>query len=302
MNGRIQLEWSMTIRLIIRLLTTTVMKWLDDNPWRLSAALSYYTLFSLAPLLTLAVAGAAVVVDERVVQSELLRQLQDLIGEKGANAMTPMLYSAGHPVQGTVATVISVITLFIVSMGMFSELQDALNFIWRIPPRARSSALLGMLRTRLFSFLLVIATGFLLVGALILNVVMAAAGRFINMEMAEPQVLMMVIDIMGSPIVMAVLFTLMFKMLPEGHIAWQDVWMGGIATATLFTLGQWVIEIYLGGPAMTSMYGAASSLMAILVWVYYSALIFFLGAEFTYVYAHQYGSRRLEQSQVSLPC
>ena len=280
------------VEMTIRLLTTTATKWWDDNPWRLSAALSYYTLFSLAPLLTLAVAGAAVVVDERVVQSELLRQLQDLIGEKGANAMTPMLYSAGHPVQGTVATLISVITLFIVSMGMFSELQDALNFIWRIPPRARSSALFGVLRTRLFSFLLVIGTGFLLVAALILNVVMAAAGRFINKEMAEPQILMMVIEIMGSPIVMAVLFTLMFKMLPEGHIAWQDVWIGGIATATLFTLGQWVIEIYLGGPAMTSMYGAASSLMAILVWVYYSALIFFLGAEFTYVYAHQYGSRR----------
>jgi membrane protein len=276
----------------IRLLTTTAMKWLDDNPWRLSAALSYYTLFSLAPLLTLAVAGAAVVVDERVVQSELLRQLEDLIGEKGANAMTPMLYSARHPVQGAVATVISVITLFIVSMGMFSELQDALNFIWRIPPRARSSALWSLLRTRLFSFLLVIGTGFLLVAALILNLVMAAAGRFINEEMAEPEVLMMVIDIMRSPVVMAVLFTLMFKMLPEGHIAWQDVWIGGIATAMLFTLGQWVIEIYLGGPAMTSMYGAASSLMAILVWVYYSALIFFLGAEFTYVYAHQYGSRR----------
>jgi membrane protein len=252
--------------------------------------------------LTLAVAGAVVVVDERVVQSELYRQLQDLIGEKGANAMTPMLYSAGHPVQGTVATVISVITLFIVSMGMFSELQDALNFIWRIPPRVISSAWLGVLRTRLFSFLLVIGTGFLLVAALILNVVMAAAGRFINKEMAEPQVLMMVIDIMGSPIVMAVLFTLMFKMLPEGHIAWQDVWIGGIATATLFRLGQWVIEIYLGGPAMTSMYGAASSLMAILVWVYYSALIFFLGAEFTYVYAHQYGSRRLAQSPVNQSC
>ena len=284
---------STTLEMIVRLLTTTAMKWWDDNPWRLSAALSYYTLFSLAPLLTLAVAGAAVVVDERVVQSELLRQLKDLIGEHGANAMTPMLYSAGHPVHGTVATLISVITLFIVSMGMFSELQDALNFIWRIPSRVRrSSALLGMLRTRLFSFLLVIGTGFLLVAALVLNVVMAAAGRFINREMAEPQVLMMVIDIMGSPIVMAVLFTLMFKMLPEGHIAWQDVWIGGIATAALFTLGQWAIEMYLGGPAMTSMYGAASSLMAILVWVYYSALIFFLGAEFTYVYAHQYGSRR----------
>jgi membrane protein len=284
---------STMMEMTIRLLTTTAMKWLDDNPWRLSAALSYYTLFSLAPLLTLALAGAAVVVDERVVQSELLRQLKDLIGEHGANAMTPMLYSAGHPVHGSVATLISVITLFIVSMGMFSELQDALNFIWRIPPRARrSSALLGMLRTRLFSFLLVIGTGFLLVAALILNVVMAAAGKFINKEMAEPQVLMMVIDIMGSPIVMALLFTLMFKMLPEGHIAWQDVWIGGLATAALFTLGQWVIEMYLGGPAMTSMYGAASSLMAILLWVYYSALIFFLGAEFTYVYAHQFGSRR----------
>jgi membrane protein len=282
----------MTIQLIIRLLTTTAMKWWDDNPWRLSAALSYYALFSLAPLLTLAVAVAAVVVDETVVQGELLRQLQELIGEKGTNAMTHMLHSAGHPVEGTVATLISFITLLIVSMGMFSELQDALNLIWRIPSRPRSSALWGLLRTRLFSFLLVIGTGFLLVAALTLNIVMAAAGKFIDRQMPDPQVIMTMINIMGSPVVMAVLFALMFKILPEGHIAWQDVWIGAIATAALFTLGKWAIGLYLGGPAMTSMYGAASSLMAILVWVYYSALIFFLGAEFTYVYAHQYGSRR----------
>jgi membrane protein len=113
---------------------------------------------------------------------------------------------------------------------------------------------------------------------------------------------MTVINILGSPVVMAMLFMLMFKVLPEGHIAWQDVWIGAIATAALFTLGQRAIEIYLGGPAMTSMYGAASSLMAILVWVYYSALIFFLGAEFTYVYAHQCGSGRLAQSRLSQPC
>lgn len=282
----------MTIELITRLLMTTVRKWWDDNPWRLSAALSYYTLFSIAPLLTLAVALAAVVADETVVQGELLRQLEELIGEKGTSAMTPMLHSAGHPVHGTLATLISVITLFIVSMGMFSELQDALNLIWRIPKRPRRSALLGVLRTRLFSFLLVIGTGFLLVAALILNVVMVAAGKFVHREMPEPQLVMTVIDILGSPVVMAVLFTLMFKVLPEGHIGWQDVWIGAIATAALFTLGRWTIGMYLGGPVMTSMYGAASSLMAILVWVYYSALIFFLGAEFTYVYAHQYGSRR----------
>jgi len=281
----------MSIELITSLLTTTAKKWWDDNPWRLSAALSYYTLFSLAPLLTLAVAGAAMVVDETVVQEELLRQLEELIGEKGTNAIAPMLHSAGHPVHGTLATLISVITLFVVSMGMFSELQDALNLIWRIPGRRRSSALWGLFRTRLFSFLLVIGTGFLLVATLVMNVVMVAAGTFIHRAMPEPQAIMTVINIMGSPVVMAVLFMLMFKVLPEGHIAWQDVWMGAIATAALFSLGRWAIGLYLGGPVMTSMYGAASSLMAILVWVYYSAMIFFLGAEFTYVYAHQYGSQ-----------
>jgi len=281
----------MSIELITSLLTTTAKKWWDDNPWRLSAALSYYTLFSLAPLLTLAVAGAAMVVDETVVQEELLRQLEELIGEKGTNAIAPMLHSAGHPVHGTLATLISVISLFVVSMGMFSELQDALNLIWRIPGRRRSSALWGLFRTRLFSFLLVIGTGFLLVATLVMNVVMVAAGTFIHRAMPEPQAIMTVINIMGSPVVMAVLFMLMFKVLPEGHIAWQDVWMGAIATAALFSLGRWAIGLYLGGPVMTSMYGAASSLMAILVWVYYSAMIFFLGAEFTYVYAHQYGSQ-----------
>jgi membrane protein len=282
----------MSIELITNLLRTTASKWWDDNPWRLSAALSYYTLFSLAPLLTLAVAGAAIVVDETVVQAELLHQLQELIGEKGANALTPMLHSAGHPVHGILATLISILTLFIVSMGMFSELQDALNFIWRIPGYRRSSALWGLLRTRLFSFLLVIGTGLLLFTALILNIVMLAAAKLIHKEMPEPQVIMTVINIMGSPLLMAVLFALMFKILPEGHIAWQDVWIGAIGTSALFTSGKWAIALYLGGPALTSMYGAASSLMAILVWVYYSALIFFLGAEFTYVYAHQFGSRR----------
>ena len=286
------MKWSMSIELITNLLTTTARKWWDDNPWRLSAALSYYTLFSLAPLLTLAVAGAAIVVDETVVQAELVRQLQELIGEKGANALTPMLHSAGHPVHGILATLFSIFTLFIVSMGMFSELQDALNFIWRIQGYRRGSALWGLLRTRLFSFLLVIGTGLLLFTALILNIVMLAAATFIHKEMPEPQAIMTVINVMGSPLVMAVLFTLMFKILPEGHIAWQDVWIGAIGTAALFTLGKWAIALYLGGPALTSMYGAASSLMAILVWVYYSALIFFLGAEFTYVYAHQFGSRR----------
>lgn len=280
------------IKKMTTLLSTTASKWWSDNPWRLSAALSYYTLFSLAPLLTIAVGIAATVVNEEAVHKALLGQFERFIGTTGTEAMGKMLQSAGHPVHGGIATVLSLVTLFVVSMGMFSELQDALNLIWKIPSRPRSAAIWGLLRTRLFSFLLVIGTGFLLVASLIMNAVMAAAGIFIHREMPEPQVIMTVIDIMGSPIVMAVLFALMFKILPEGHIAWRDVWIGAIATAALFTLGRWAIGLYLGGPAMASMYGAASSLMAILVWVYYSALIFFLGAEFTYVYAHQYGSRR----------
>jgi membrane protein len=276
---------------LIKLLRDTVAKWWSDNPWRLSAALSYYTLFSLAPLLTIAVAIAAVVADEDAIQQELLGQFEDLIGKSGAEAMANMLHSAGHPAHGAIATLVSLVTLFVVSMGMFSELQDALNFIWRIPGKKRS-VFWDALRTRVLSFILVIGTGFLLLVSLIMNAVLAAVGKFIHRAVPWSQLIMTIIDVAGSPIVIALLFALMFKMLPEGYIAWRDVWIGAIATATLFTIGKWAIGIYLGGAAMASMYGAASSLMAILVWVYYSALIFFLGAEFTYVYAHEYGSRR----------
>ncbi|WP_447980268.1 YihY/virulence factor BrkB family protein [Candidatus Nitrospira bockiana] len=281
----------MAIERVMKLLSATATKWWLDNPWRLSAALSYYTLFSLAPLLTIAVAVAAVVVDAETVQVELLRQFEGLIGKPGSEAMANMLHSAGHPVHGTVATLVSLVTLIVVSMGMFSELQDALNVIWRIPGKGRS-VLWGVVRRRLLSFILVIGTGFLLVMSLIMNAVLAAVGKFVHREMPWPQFIMTIVDATGSPIVITVLFALMFKSLPEGSIAWGDVWWGAAVTAALFTFGTWAIGVYLGGPAMTSMYGAASSLMAILIWVYYSALIFFLGAEFTYVYAHEYGSRR----------
>jgi membrane protein len=281
----------MQIDRIMRLLRDTATKWWSDNPWRLSAALSYYTLFSLAPLLTIAVAIAAVVADEDAAQEELLGQFKDLIGKPGADAMANMLHSAGHPAHGTIATLVSLVTLLVVSMGMFGELQDALNFIWRIPGKG-SFALWDALRTRLLSFILVIGTGFLLLVSLIMSAVLTAVEKFIHRAVPWPQLIMTIIDLAGSPIVIALLFALMFKMLPEGYIAWRDVWIGALATAMLFTIGKWAIGIYLGGAAMASMYGAASSLMAILVWVYYSALIFFLGAEFTYVYAHEYGSRR----------
>jgi membrane protein len=242
--------------------------------------------------LTIAVAIAAVVADEHAVEVQLLSQFEGLIGKAGAEAMANMLHSATYAAHGAIATLVSLATLLIVSMGMFSELQDALNFIWRIPAK-RSSVLWGALRTRLLSFILVIGTGFLLLVSLTMSAVLVAVGQFIHRAVPWPQFIMTIVDLAGSPIVITLLFALMFKMLPEGHIAWRDVWIGAMATATLFMIGKWAIGLYLGGAAMASMYGAASSLMAILVWVYYSALIFFLGAEFTYVYAHEYGSRRV---------
>jgi membrane protein len=281
----------MKIDRIIRLHKNTVTKWWNDNPWRLSAALSYYTLFSLAPLLTIAVALAAVVADKTAVQGELLAQFESLIGTAGAEAMAKMLQSAGQPTHGTIATLISLITLLVVSMGMFSELQDALNFIWRIPEK-RTAVLWQALRTRLLSFILVIGTGFLLLVSLVMSAVLTALRKFIHQSVPWPQFIMTIVDVAGSPIVIALLFALMYKMIPEGYIAWRDVWIGAVATAALFTMGKWAIGMYLERAAMASMYGAAASLMAILAWVYYSALIFFLGAEFTYVYAHEYGSRR----------
>jgi membrane protein len=276
---------------IMRLLRNTVSKWWDDNPWRLSAALSYYTLFSLAPLLTIAVALAAVVADKTALQGELLAQFESLIGTAGAEAMAKMLQSAGQPTHGAIATLVSLITLLLVSMGMFSELQNALNLIWRIPGKGGSAIWRGV-RTRLLSFVLVVCTGFLLLVSLIMSAVVAAVGIFIHRTVPWPQIIMTVVNVTASPIVITLLFAMMFKLLPEGHIAWRDVWIGAVATAALFTMGKWAIGIYLERAAMASMYGAAASLMAILAWVYYSALIFFLGAEFTYVYAHEYGSRR----------
>ena len=267
-----------------------MMRWWDDNALRLSAALSYYTLFSLAPLLTIAIAIAGLVVDENTVREEVLGQSQGLIGKPGADAIADMLESAGQPVQSTIATVVGLVTLVIVSTGMFSELQDALNLIWRTKPK-KSDALWDALKSRFISFILVVGTGVLLLGSLLLSTFLAALGKFVVQAVPWPQAMLTFVDVAVSLPVITLLFALLFKILPDGYIAWQDVWLGAVGTGTLFIIGEWAIGLYLGSTAMTSMYGAAASLMIILVWVYYSAFIFFLGAEFTCVYANAYGSR-----------
>jgi membrane protein len=176
-------------------------------------------------------------------------------------------------------------------MGVFNELQDALNLIWRIPTKS-SSVFWQALRTQLVSFILVICTGFVLLASLIISAIFSALGSFIQGVVPWLQIILTVVELTAFPIVIILLFALIFKILPQAHITWRDVWLGAVATAVPFTLGKWAIGFYVGRVAMASMYGAASSPMVILVWVYYSALIFFLGAEFTYVYAYEFGSRR----------
>ena len=270
---------------------STITKWWNDNPWRLSASLSFYTLFSLAPLLTIAVCIASVVADEEAGQKELLDQFEVLMGAPGAEAIANILHSANHPQYRTIATLVSLVTLLFVSMGVFNELQDELNLIWRIPTKS-SSVFWRALRTQLVSFMLVLCTGFLLLASLILSILLSTLGTVIQRAVPWLQIILTVVDLTASPIVLTLLFALIFKILPQGHITWRDVWVGAVATAVLFTFGKWAIGLYVSQVAMASMYGAVSSPMVILVWVYYSALIFFLGAEFTYVYAHEYGSRQ----------
>jgi membrane protein len=280
----------MQIHWFVRLLRKTVTKWWGDKSLRLSAALSYYTLFSLAPLLTIAVAIAGLVVDEKALQNEVLSQFQGLLGQPGAEAIEEMLASARHPKHGTIATVLSLLALVVVSMGMFSELQDALNLIWRIPG-TEGAGVWEEIKSRFLSFILVIVTGFLLMVSLIISAFLAAVGKFVHRVVPGPEIIMTLFDITVSLVVISLLFALMFKVLPDTYVAWRDVWVGAAVTGMLFTLGKWAIGLYLGTSLMASIYGAASSLMVILVWVYYSAMIFFLGSEFTVVYANEYGSR-----------
>ncbi len=272
------------------LLAQTIRKWWADNALRLSAALSYYTLFSIAPVLTIAVATAGLVVNTTLVEQEMREQLAGLLGAESARAIEGMVHSAREPAAGTITTILSIVTLIVVSTGMFTELQDALNLIWRIP-EAHATSVWVALKSRFLSFVLVFGSGFLLLVSLLVSALLAGLGKYVSQILPVPGIVVKVLYVGVSFIVITILFATMFKVLPEAHVAWRDVWLGAITTASLFTIGKWAIGFYLATSPIATLYGAASSLMIILLWVYYSALIFFLGAEFTVVYAATYGSR-----------
>ncbi len=281
----------MKIQDIWELLKATFSEWSEDKASRLAAALAYYTVFSLAPLLIIAIAVAGMVFGQEAARGEIVAQIESVVGQQGAEAIQTMIANAGQSTDGgIIATVIGLATLIFAATGAFAQLQDALNTVWEVSPET-GSGVLGMIRTRFLSFTMILGIGFLLLVSLVISAALSAIGGFFGNLLPGYDILWQGVNFLISFGVTTLLFAMIFKVLPDVDIAWSDVWVGALVTALLFTLGKFLIGLYLGRSSVSSTYGAAGSFVVVLLWVYYSAQILLLGAEFTQVYANRYGSR-----------
>jgi membrane protein len=282
-----------TMRFLWQLLKQAFDEWSEDRVPRLAAALSYYTTFSLAPLLILVIGIAGVVFGTDAVQGSLDNQLRGLLGDDGAKAIQEIVQNANkNSGSGFVASALSLGALLLGATGVFGELQDSLNTIWEVKPKA-GRGIRGLVRDRILSFGMVLAIAFLLIVSLVVSAVLSGIGTFMGGLMPGSELLGHALDIVVSIAILTLLFATIFKWLPDVILSWRDVWIGAAATSVLFTIGKLLIGLYLGRGSVTSVYGAAGSLVVVLVWVYYSAQILFFGAELTQVYANQYGSHVL---------
>jgi membrane protein len=273
--------WHVTLR--------AVQDWWQDNCLRLAASLAYYTALSLAPLVLLIIGVVGLVLDRQQVAQQLTMQLEGLMGPAGRDLITSIL-AATSPQGGAVATVIGLVTLFIGATAVFGELQATMNLIWEVQPAPTSGLWAGIwawLRERIFSLALVFALAFLLLVSLVISAALASAAALF--QGPEQALLSRVLELAVSLLVLTFVFALFLKYVPDAEIGWRDVWLGGLLTAVLFTLGKTAIGVYLGQASVGSAYGAAGSMVVLLVWVYYSALILFFGAEFTQAWATRHG-------------
>ncbi len=270
------------------LVTETFKEWSEDKASRLAAALSYYTVFSLPPLLIILLAIAGRVFEDA--EARVTAQITGLVGETGGEAITSILENASQPEDSLVATIIGVVTLLFGASGVFGQLQEAMNKIWEVPPNPKGG-IVETIKDRFFSFTMVFGVGFLLLVSLVVSAGLASIDEAINNLLPSLVILAQIINIVVSLIVITAMFALIFKVIPDVAVSWRDVWIGAFVTAVLFTLGKWGISFYLSKSAPASSYGAAGSLIVILLWIYYSTQILFLGAEFTQVYANRFGSK-----------
>ena len=285
----------MRLRDVIPLIKTTFNAWLDDYAPSMGAALAYYTMFSIAPLLLIVIAVAGLVFGADAVRGEIVGQLVGMMGRPGALAIEGLLQSVSKPADSLLATAIGIVLLLIGATTVFGELQDALDRIWRAPVIAgtrKGSGLWYLLRTRLLSFGMIFGIGFLLMISLVFSAALSALGRWWSPLLSGWSTLAHVIDLVLSFAMTSTVFAMIYKLMPRVRVSWRDVIIGSIVTAILFTIGKHLISLYIGTSGITSGFGAAGSLVVVLVWVYYSAQIFLLGAEFTWAYSHTWGSRR----------
>ena len=274
------------------LIKAAVKAWIEDYAPSMGAALSYYTLFSLAPVLLIVISVAGLIFGAEAARGEIFGQLRGLMGTDAAKAVEDILTSVNKPTEGITATVVGFVLLFIGATTVFGELQDALDRIWRAPERDKTGGWWGLIRARLLSFGMILGIAFLLIVSLVLSAAVAALGKWWSGAFGSWEVLAQVVNIVVSYVVTTLAFAMIYKIMPRVKIRWHDVWLGAAVTALLFTVGRFLIGLYVGKSGIASGFGAAGSLIIILVWVYYSAQIFLLGAEFTWVYARTHGSMR----------
>lgn len=279
----------------LTVLKETFKEFGQDKAPRLGAALAYYTIFSIGPLLLIAISMAGIFLGQEAAQGRVSAELDKIFGSQMSQSVEQMIQAAAKPKSGTVATIVGVITLLFGASGVFGQLKDAMNTIWNVEPK-KVSGIKGFVKGRFLSLAMVLVIGFLLLITLVFDTAISAMGpmlgRFVG---GEP--LLQAIQLVLSTGIAILLFAAIFRILPDIRIAWRDVWVGAILTAILFVLGKFGLGIYLGKAAVGSAYGAAGSLVILLVWVYWSAQILFLGAEFTQVYARRYGSLRGDTSK-----
>ncbi len=277
---------------VTTLLKETVMRWTEDKASTLAAALAYYSLFSLAPLVLIAVAVAGLVFGQQAAAGQLYAQLAGLISDAGAKTVQDLVANL-HQERGggVVATIVGLATLFFGATGVFAQLQDSMNTIWKAKPPT-TSGILDFLRVRLVSFSMVLGVGFLLLVSLVLSAILAAVGDYLGGFLPGGAAVTQALNATVSLVVVTLLFAMIYKILPDTYVAWRDVWLGALVTSLLFTVGKSAIGFYLGKASVASSYGAAGSVVILLLWVYCSAMILYFGAEFTHVYSMRHGSRR----------
>lgn len=279
----------------VGVLKQTFQEFSEDKVPRLGAALAYYTIFSIGPLLLIAVAMAGIFFGQEAAQGKISAELGKVFGPEMSEALEKMVQAAAKPKSGALATIIGVITLMLGASGVFGQLKDALNTIWNVETK-KASGIKGIIRERFLSMAMVLGIGFLLLVTLVVDAAISAMGGYVE-RFVGGEAVAQLLQLALSFAIAVVLFAAIFRILPDLKIAWKDVWLGSVFTALLFVLGKWGLGLYLGKAAPGSAYGAAGSLVILLIWVYWSAQILFLGAELTQVYARTFGSLKGDTSK-----